>query len=141
MRTVELKQASLDVNADIIDGLQWARDAWQKVQRAEKEGIFDLDAITSDLESSDIFQNENGSFVQSVYIGRAFNFYPSEKYYAPWSSGVEPFEAECDEVYRDLAEIELDGIGAYLTCGDGDPTDLYVERVFDVDEYLLGFAV
>ena len=137
MRTVTIKNANLDHNADIIDGLHWAREAWGKVQKAELDGIFNLEDVKRGLDASDVVADgAENKIINYLYIGKVWDFYPSGKYYMPWACrNVDPFEADCDEIYRDLAEIELAEIGAILASGEGDPTDLYIERWMELDEH------
>lgn len=112
------------------------------------EQILNLDVIKKQLDNSKIYYDSmNDSLYQSTYLGSVFNIMPSGKYYLPFAcSNVTEEEAEEDERYNTQMEDELRTINAYLVSGEGDPTDILINRNYatleeiptcDIDKGLL----
>lgn len=95
--------------------------------------ILDLEYIDNKLINADPeFMEEYDLLVERMYLGTVFEIYPSGKYYTPFAnSNVTKDEVKKDEAFLKQIELELDTIGAYLVSGDGDPTDLFIEREID----------
>lgn len=110
------------------------------------EQILNLDVIKRQLDNSEIYYDtDNDSLYQSTYLGSVFNIMPSGKYYMLFAcSNVTEDEAEEDERYNAQMEDELRTINAYLISGEGDPTDILINRTYaildeiptcDIDKY------
>lgn len=74
--------------------------------------------------------SENNSFIVSLYVGSVMHFTPSGKYYMPWSTNVTAAEAEKDTRYWEAFEKVCDKFNLYADSGEGDPTDLFLKRVY-----------
>ena len=99
-----------------------------------KKNIFKLEYIDEILKESDLVVNGEGEKYQSVYIGSVLHWLPSGKYYTFWSdSNVEKWEIELDGIWMETAEKELETIGAFLVCGKGNATDLFIQRGIEED--------
>jgi hypothetical protein len=96
------------------------------------EDILKLEVVKKELDEGEIFYDrDNDTLYQSYYLGTVFNIMPSGKYYMPWAcSNVTEEEAQKDEDFREKMEEELETINAYLTCGEGDPCDMIVNRPY-----------
>ena len=97
--------------------------------------IFDLDKVDENIRNSELVYDEmEDCFMQSYYLGSCLNIMPSGKYYLPFAcSNVTEEEAEKDHEYYVLMEAELDEINAHITSGEGDPTDMFITRQYDID--------
>lgn len=114
--------------AERLNGLQWARDVYDRAMG----DIFDLDDVVRELDNAEPYEDNYSQWVQSVYIGRVWSWYPSGKYYTCYAcNNVSEWEAECDEMWKERANAQLETIDAYMMSGDGDPTDLYIVRSCD----------
>lgn len=95
-------------------------------ERFEK---WDWNEISRDAEEC---IDEEGIRVRTYYLGSVFTMTPSGKYYMPWCSNFTYEEAAEDaEWFEDLVSV-AEKYGAYITSGEGDPTDLYA--TFPVDD-------
>jgi hypothetical protein len=73
-------------------------------------------------------------FYKSRYIGSCFRIYPSGKFYMPWSTNVSEPEAMADEMTREYLEKELEKHNAWLEAGEGDATDLFIMKRWELPE-------
>lgn len=96
----------------------------------------DLEAIRELLDTEE-WEDEicEDHQVRRIYLGTVFDLFHSGKYYTAWAcSNVTEEEAQRDEEWREAVEEELGTIGACLVNGDGDPCDLFIEEIRDVEE-------
>lgn len=124
----------------------------------DSETIFDLEGLKAELESAEVFEKD-GDHYRSVYLGSVMSLTPSGKFYMPWATGnleacprcggsgivcsdggdvtcdtcggCGSEEAYQDELWYERVGEEFSSIGAYLDCGEGDPTDLFISMVVD----------
>jgi len=78
----------------------------------------------------DMWMDED-NFKVTVYIGSVLHFSPSGKFYMPWSTNVTEKEAEKDIAYWTAFEKVTDKFNMFGENGEGDPTDLFLTRVYD----------
>jgi len=95
--------------------------------------IFNLIRIQERLASDEAVEDTiDGITIRRLYIGTVFDLVPSGKIYTPYAhSNVTEEEAELDQDWYEEAEAELEGVGAYLENGEGDPCDLFVVQEVD----------
>jgi hypothetical protein len=87
------------------------------------------------LDQEDWVEVEPDREERLLYIGTVFSLSPSGKYYMPWAcSNVTEEEALQDEEWRDALEFALGEYDLWITCGEGDPCDLFVGECRDVEE-------
>lgn len=128
LRAIHYTHYDAMARAEKLDSLQWARDVYERAMGP----IFDIDDVERELDNAVPYEDDYGQWIQSTYIGTVFSEFPSGKYYMPWACGnVTKWEAECDEIWRERAEEELETIGACMISGDGNPCDLYIMRSCD----------
>ena len=117
------------------------------------------DRVADPLEET--FENENEDIVRSILLGSVFSLYPSGKYYMPFAcsnvdecplckwkgvietnekiiecpfcNGVSSREAYEDEIYIKALNDAAEAIDCYVTSGEGDPCDIFIQMV--VTEY------
>lgn len=83
------------------------------------------------------FVDEEGNIIASCWIGTVFALYPSGKYWTWWAcSNVSRSERAKDEAYAFALEEVLDDKGFFQTCGEGDSTDVFFQKVIDKDEVI-----
>lgn len=74
--------------------------------------------------------DDEGNSIGSVYLGTVFSLFPSGKYWTFYAaSNVSIREKIKDIAYREVLEEVFENRGYYVTCGEGDPCDLYAEFV------------
>ena len=60
-----------------------------------------------------------------LYVGSVLDLLPSGTYHTPWTCSS---EAEADEAWWDIFNIELGKHGAWAETYEGDPLDILVVR-------------
>ena len=80
------------------------------------------------LESGEEYQDYDGNHIKGAYLGTYMALDPCGRYHHALSpNGATD---ECLEYWETLEEC-ADEIGAYITSGEGDPCDIYIEQVID----------
>ena len=69
----------------------------------------------------------------SVYLGTWMNMCPSGRFYAPWSA-VKHNVRERDGAYSEALDKVGDKFGLSIENGEGDPTDMFANMYFDLDQ-------
>lgn len=75
------------------------------------------------------------SILASCYLGSVLSLYPSGKYYMPWCTNQTRSDVIKDEAFQEALEEVASGWGMYVTCGEGDPCDLYAQFCIDFADY------
>ena len=116
----------------------------------------------SDLNSpgTEAYEDMDGNLVESVFLGTVFGIMPSGKYYTPWANsnvdacprcgggGMSKLDrgicSYCDglgsrDVYEDQLMVEAlerfaERAGCYVESGEGDPCDIFMNRVVEFAE-------
>lgn len=81
---------------------------------------------------ADDFAGEDG-IVASVFVGRVMDLTPSGSFYAPWTpmpAKVVDRDARYWEAFDKVASLH----GLVATNGEGDPTDVFVERHVPIED-------
>jgi hypothetical protein len=104
--------------------------------REEIEGMFNLDGIKSNLESSEPVEDEfNDTTYKSIYVGSCFALAPSGKYYMPYAhSNVSAKEALKDEIYWEAFNDWLEEHDLWFMSGEGDPTDVFICQTIEEED-------
>ncbi|RLG42607.1 MAG: hypothetical protein DRO05_00590 [Thermoproteota archaeon] len=117
----------------------------REIQRWAKEIIEDgIEKINNGR--GEIYENEDGEKIVSVFLGTVFQIFPSGKYYTPWArSNLEPCpqcrgkgcnfcgnlgsrEAFEDQLFYEELERQAEKYNAWITNGEGDPCDIFLEK-------------
>ena len=101
-----------------------------------KRELFDWKKIKELVEQQEPQDDFDGCCkIKLYYLGSVFNIMPSGKYYTPWAcSNVTEEEARKDEKFRERMEQEAEKYGLFVTCGEGDPTDIFVGMVVEEED-------
>jgi hypothetical protein len=65
--------------------------------------------------------------VGMYFIGKVYNLFPSNKFYAPWSA-VSEADVDKDQRYATALEAVARAHDGWVESGEGDPTDLFFCR-------------
>jgi len=86
-----------------------------------------IEAVRTELDKAEWEPTEDGDGrTRRVFLGTVFALKPSGKYYTSFAcSNVTEEEARQDEDWTEKTEAALEGIGASLEHGEGDPCDLF----------------
>ena len=128
-----------------------------------KEAKEIIESAMQKIDSEESYRDIDGNTLKSVFIGTCFNIMPSGKYYMPFACsnvekcsncggkgeiinpnaeivecpvchGIGSEEAYKDQVMQKALEDCADKYGAFVHSGEGDPCDMFVSIVVDVEE-------
>ena len=74
--------------------------------------------------------------IASAFLGSVFALYPSGKYYMPWCTNQTIKDMVRDQAYNDALEEVAESNGMWITCGEGDPCDIFAQLAIDPDDYV-----
>jgi hypothetical protein len=75
---------------------------------------------------------DKGEFEVTHYLGSVMSIYPSGKYYMPWSSNQTDEDIRRDEAFQAAIEKIERKFNISFDNGEGDPTDVFVTRGYNV---------
>lgn len=94
---------------------------------------FDWDALVEQTKEN--VEEEDGQMVGRAFIGTVFSVMPSGKFYMPWATGnVTLDEAGRDTIFMEHLEREAANRSGSIEGGEGDPTDLFFVRSFEIED-------
>lgn len=106
-----------------------------KHYRKQIEIQYNFLQIEKDLRSNAYIDKYSPDCIRgSVYVGRVMSLYPSGKYYTGWTTNQTRNDVVRDECFHTALTEALEQRGMWLTSGEGDPTDLYIESDLDYHE-------
>lgn len=144
LRTATLDRlwnADMDEDADALNALYLEQDAYEHDRIMHRlntridsamciyAGEWDLVLLGLKAEVND------APGAHRRYWDTVFNLYPSGKYYTPWAnSNVNEVEVLLDELWRAELDEWASRCNVYITGGEGDPCDLFMGWVREIDE-------
>jgi hypothetical protein len=87
---------------------------------------WDWQDIKAELQSN-VYEDDDGNMVGSCYIGSILSLAPSGKYYTFWTSNQTAKDVIKDEAFFKALEELADKNDMYLSSGEGDLCDLYLQ--------------
>jgi len=95
---------------------------------------FNWEKIVQLVDSQPPEKDMDGNYIKIIYLGSVFNIMPSGKYYMPWAcSNVTEEEMWEDQQYMEALEDVASEYGLFITASEGDPTDLLIGKVVDIE--------
>lgn len=83
------------------------------------------DAITN------VYEDFDGEKRASCYLGSVLSIAPSGKYYTFWTTNQTAKDVIKDEAFFNALDTVAEENAMYVTNGEGDPCDLYVEMCME----------
>ena len=76
----------------------------------------------------DLYIDDMGCLVESIYIGSVFQIMPSGKYYMPWTTNQTWRDVVMDAHFMEMLEARCEYFGLCVTFGEGCSTDMFVSN-------------
>ena len=87
---------------------------------------FDFKKIKEDLVNDpEEYQDEEGYYYKSKYLGSVMDISPSGKYYTPLASNVTEEDVIIDQIFWEKLEEDAEKEDIIIIHGEGDPTDVF----------------
>jgi len=97
---------------------------------------FDFNSINNELDKDPSLEllGDDSNKYKALYICSWLSIIPSGKYYMPWCSNFTTKEALRDQIYLETLENVLDQHNLWYESGEGDPTDVYFCKAYNMEE-------
>ena len=91
------------------------------------------EAIKKEARNNCILDEEN-QIIGQCYLGSVMGLYTSGKYYMPWCTNQTVRDVIKDEAFSEALEKIANDNGMFVTCGEGDPCDVYLGMFIELEE-------